>query len=422
MKIVFILLITIIVSSCGNKLNIKDSKLITNTKQNLEKPYVLLLSLDGFRWDYVERFNPPNLKQFIASGVRANSLIPTFPSKTFSNHYTIATGMYPDNHGIIDNSFYNPKLDKKYAIRDRDAVEDGRFYGGLPLWVNAAQSGMVSASYFFVGTEAEIQGFRPSYYYLFDSKVEKSTQVNQLNEWLQLPEKTRPHFISMYFKDVDVAGHDYGPSDSPKVREAVMSVDKALGDIMKVIKHSKLDVNVVIVSDHGMRDIKLNQFISFDDYVNADMYTIVVNGVLANIHPKKGNSQKQVFEHLQKLTKDKPIEVMLTQDVPYFDKQQQNPNWGSIQLVPDDGHYFISKNSLIRRKESGQELYGAHGFDANNKTMHGIFYANGSAFKNNHQISSIKNIHIYPLICEILGLTVPDFVDGKLMEIRDVLK
>ena len=174
--------------SCKSSKKAVSSTPTINSKASLEKPYVILISLDGFRWDYVEKYNPPHMSEFIKNGVQAESLIPSFPSKTFPNHYTIATGLYPDKHGIIGNSFYSYNKDLTYKIRNREMVEDGSFYGGSPIWIQAGKAGMVSASYFFVGSEANVQGLHPTYYYQYDGGVKNETRVAQVIDWLKLPD------------------------------------------------------------------------------------------------------------------------------------------------------------------------------------------------------------------------------------------
>lgn len=168
--------------------------------QEAKEPIVILISLDGFRYDYVERFKPENLSRFISEGVKAESMVPSFPTKTFPNHYTIATGLKPEHHGLVDNSFYDPKKDLTYGIGKKEIVQDGTWYGGTPLWVLAEQNNMVAASYFFVGSEADVQGVRPSYYYEYDGRVSNMTRITEVFKWLELPEEKRPRLITMYFR------------------------------------------------------------------------------------------------------------------------------------------------------------------------------------------------------------------------------
>jgi alkaline phosphatase D len=197
-----------------------------------EKAYVLMISFDGFRYDYVDQYPTPNFDAFIKKGVAANSLIPSFPSKTFPNHYTLVTGLYPANHGLVDNTFYDKSRDVIYSMNKKELVQDFYFYGGLPLWQHAQNFGMKTASYFWVGSEAPIAGNLPSYHYAYDGSVSNNKRIKQVEKWLKLSEEQRPQFISLYFSLVDSEGHQYGPI-SPQTAQAVTEADKLLGEIMK---------------------------------------------------------------------------------------------------------------------------------------------------------------------------------------------
>ncbi|MCF6319425.1 MAG: ectonucleotide pyrophosphatase/phosphodiesterase [Proteobacteria bacterium] len=391
----------------------------------MSEPYLILISLDGFRWDYVDRFKPPHLSQFIKNGVKAQSLIPSFPSKTFPNHYTIATGMYPDKNGILGNSFYDYKTGLTYSINNRERVEDGGFYAGIPIWVQAAKAGMVTASYFFVGTEAKIGGIRPNYYYNYE-EVANQLRVTQALDWLSLPAKQRPHLITLYFSDMDDVGHAVGPNNDAVLKTTLFKLDEVLGDLFKGVKDSKLPVNIVIVSDHGMTEVPVAHYIPFESIKNDELYLAVNNGALINIHPKDKSQTQSVFNSLQEKAKSQHYKVYKTENTPGFEYTPHNKNWGSIQVVADNGYYFLKEDKIKIKQESGNTVYGAHGYDARNKEtgkeMHGIFYANGPAFKKGLTVPSFTNIHIYPIMCKILGLDIPDDIDGKLEVLDGILK
>jgi predicted AlkP superfamily pyrophosphatase or phosphodiesterase len=393
---------------------------LSNSKESMEKPYLILISLDGFRWDYVERFKPPHLSDFINNGAKAESLIPAFPSKTFPNHYTIATGLYPDKHGLLGNSFYDYTNDETYSIRTRETIQNGKFYKGVPIWAHAANSGMVTASYFFVGSEADIGGVRPTYYYLFDRNVTKEAKVDQVLEWLGLPEKERPHFITAYFVDMDNVGHRYGPNADKELEAALMELDEILGQLFKGVMESGLPVNIIIVSDHGMTEVPLENYIPVEKVENDDLYLTINNGSIVNIHPNSDVQIDSVYNNLKPMEQN--FRVFKTKDVPYFEQSPNNKNWGSLQLLPDEGYYFMELRVIGFKKRASTKVFGQHGFDTNLKEMHGILYMNGPAFKNGHTAPSVKNIHIYPLMCEILGLDIPTDIDGKLEPLKDVLK
>jgi predicted AlkP superfamily pyrophosphatase or phosphodiesterase len=407
-------------TSCKTKVSPNPVTPVTNSKEVLKKPYLILVSLDGFRWDYVAKYKPPHLSHFIKNGVKAASLIPSFPSKTFPNHYTIATGMYPDNNGIVGNTFYSYKKKAFYSIGKRQTVEDGSFYGGTPIWAQAAKAGMVTASYFFVGSEAAIQGLRPTYYYRYDGSIKNKDRVAQALKWLALPPAKRPHLITMYFSDMDDAGHKFSPSNDAKIKAKLWALDKNLGTLFDGAIASGLPVNIIVVSDHGMTTLPVTNFMAYETLKNDSLYTTINNGAIVNIHPKKGVNIDTIIRYLK--AKENHFKVYKTANTPGFEYTPQNKDWGAIQVIPDYQYYFLSARRLSKIKKSGKTVLGEHGFDPINKDMHAIFYANGPAFKTDFEVPSVKNIHIYPLMCKILGIAIPNNIDGKLSQLETVLK
>ena len=415
-----LILSTIVVSSCKTSTNVIGSTPTINSKASIKKPYLILISLDGFRWDYVERFNPPHLSGFINNGVKAESLISSFPSKTFPNHYTIATGMYPDKHGILGNSFYSNAKDVTYSIGNREMVEDGTFYKGSPIWVQADKAAMVSASYFFVGTEADIQGIRPTYFHSYDRQIKNEVRVAEVLKWLALPAIKRPHMITLYFSDMDNVGHSYGPNNDAVLKKALFNLDKHLGSLFKGVEATGLPVNIIIVSDHGMAELSTTNFIPLEVIENDTLFSVIDNGAIVNVHPKNDDQTDAIFQYLK--PKENNFKVYKTADTPGFEYSPENKDWGAIQIIPDVGYYFLSSQKIVARKKNPNTTIGVHGYDPKYKDMHGIFYANGPAFKKGYVLPSLKNIHIYPLMCKILGLEIPDTIDGKLNEVESVLK
>ena len=411
----------ITLSSCNGTASLIGSSPRINSEATLQKPYLILVSLDGFRWDYVKRFNPPHLIDFIKNGVQAESLIPSFPSKTFPNHYTIATGMYPDKHGILGNSFYSYEKKETYTIGNREMVEDGSFYGGTPIWVQAAKAGMVTASYFFVGSEADVQGIRPTYYYKYDSHVKNEIRVAQAIKWLKLPAKKRPHLITMYFSDMDNIGHRFGPNNDEELKKGLFALDSTLGKLFDGVKKTGLPVNIIIVSDHGMMEIPIENYIPVETVKNDDLYLTIDNGAIVNIHPKNSNQTDSIYKLLKAKEAGNHFKVYKTKETPGFEYIPQNKNWGALQIIPDYGYYFSSSKTIALRKESNRHVFGQHGIDPVHKEMHGIFYAKGPNFKKGYVVPSVKNIHIYPLMCKILGLDIPTNIDGKLNQLENVL-
>jgi predicted AlkP superfamily pyrophosphatase or phosphodiesterase len=390
-----------------------------NRADQIDKPYVILVSCDGYRYDYVERFRPPNISRFVEEGVQAASMISSFPSKTFPNHYTIATGLYPENHGLVNNSFYDPERGKEYRIHNRDAVEDGSWYGGTPIWVNAEKNGMVAASYFFVGSEAEIQGVRPSYYYQYKGSVPNEERVDQVLNWLQLPEEKRPHFISLYFSTMDDAGHRYGPGNEEQIGAALMKLDTVLGRLFDGVAATGLPVNIIIVSDHGMIDVGPEQLVNIDPLKQDDQYMIVNNGALAHVYLKDNADPQAVFQFLK--SKEDHFTVYRSEEFPEY-RYSKNKRLGDFILLIEYGYYFSDTRRIGMARSGNFRQGGEHGFDPEFPEMHAIFYAKGPALKKGITIPSFRNVHIYPLMCRILGLPIPGGIDGKPEVLQHILE
>ncbi|MCE2777810.1 MAG: ectonucleotide pyrophosphatase/phosphodiesterase [Algoriphagus sp.] len=344
----------------------------TATFSQEKEPIVILISLDGFRHDYVERFQPENLSRFIAQGTAAKGLIPSFPTKTFPNHYTIATGMLPEHHGLVDNAFYEPFKDQVYTMGNRDIVQDGYWYGGTPIWVLAEQNGIKAASYFFVGTEAPIQGVRPSYYYDYDGGVPNLTRIAKVFDWLRLPAAERPRLITLYFSDMDDTGHRYGPKNDLELKKTLDRLDHELGALFEGLESFDLPIHVVIVSDHGMTPIQKDHLIPLDQLTEGISARVVNNGALAHLHLEDPNKKKAVIKLL--LSRNQHITVDdLTSAANYSDLSAFPKRKGDLLILPKEGYY-------------------------------------------------LENIHIYPMLCRILGLPVPVGIDGKLEVLLPVLK
>lgn len=392
--------------------------------QEKKEPIVILISLDGFRYDYVERFKPDNLSRFIAKGVAAESMMPSFPTKTFPNHYTIATGLKPEHHGLVDNSFYDPKKDLTYAIGKKEIVQDGTWYGGTPLWVLAEQNDMIAASYFFVGSEANVQGVRPSYYFNYDGNVSNLTRVTEVFKWLELPDKERPRLITLYFSDMDDVGHRYGPMNDGKLSAGLSQLDHELGALFEGIKSYDLDINIIIVSDHGMMEVTSDHFLNLTELTKDIPARIVNNGALAHVYLEDQKDKQKVIEALEKF--DFPIHITDVDDKENYQDLMYKDRIGDILIIPDRYYYLAWETTLTRMQDNMDRLdtdkFGEHGYSPAYKDMHAIFYANGPAFKSGLEIETFQNIHVYPLICKILGLPIPEDIDGKLEVLEPILK
>lgn len=379
-----------------------------------EVPYVIMVSFDGFRYDYVQNFNPPHFKQFIAKGSQAEAMIPSFPSKTFPNHYTLVTGLNPGNHGLVDNSFYDPTRKEFYGMRDKAKVTDPYYYGGVPLWELAKRNGIKSASYFWVGSEMSDDSRRPDYYFPFDDKVDPQKRVDQVIEWLKLPETDRPHLITLYFSFPDHEGHMFGPN-SEETKQAVLRADTLLGNLMKGVTETTLPVNVILVSDHGMHELTAEEstYIFIDELVDRKNPNVklVNGGTQTHLYIPDKQKRDSVYAVLKK--NERNYKVLKKEDYParwYY----QNERTGDLMVMANSHHYIRegSRERFLKLAKVGSKE-GGHGYDpAKFIDVRGIFYAQGPNIKSGVTLPPFQNIHVYPLVAKILGLPLPA-IDGK---------
>lgn len=390
-----------------------------------KEPIVILISLDGFRYDYVERFQPENLVKFIAEGTAAKALIPSFPTKTFPNHYTIATGMLPEHHGLVDNSFYEPEKDQVYTMGNRNIVQDGYWYGGKPIWVLAEENGLKATSYFFVGSEAPVQGIRPSEYFDYDGKVPNLTRISKVFEWLGLPDEDRPRLITLYFSDMDDVGHAYGPGNDAKIKATLTRLDNELGALFEGIKSFELPISVILVSDHGMADVEKTKLINLDELTASIAGRVVNNGALAHIHLENPSDKQTAIRSILEKSPHVTIDGLTPSDN-YTNLSRYPQRFGDFLILPEFGYYLADSRGMMRYQNRSASMntmvFGEHGFSPKHQEMWGIFYAKGPKIRAGEQIEPFQNIHIYPLICRLLGLTIPDGIDGKAEVLNPILK
>jgi predicted AlkP superfamily pyrophosphatase or phosphodiesterase len=379
-----------------------------NAPEHLDKPHVILISFDGFRADYLDRVEAPNFERVAREGVRAEGLISVFPSKTFPAHYSIATGMYPDAHGIVSNRFYDPERDATYSIGDRESVMDGTWYRGEPIWVTAEKQGMVAASYFWVGSEADVQGIRPTIWKEFDGRVPNEARVDSVLAWLQLPVERRPHMITLYFSDVDGAGHRHGP-DAPEVDEAILRVDAALGrllDGLDGLPAVRDRVYTILVSDHGMAEYWTESAVAIDDIIDMTGIRMPDSGPVAQLHVEGGPARaREVRDALNAGIEHG--EAFLRHEVPAHLHYREDPRIGDV-VVRMAEHWQIRLRD--RLPTSGG---GTHGWDPTIPSMHGIFLASGPRIRQGTRIPAFEMVDIYPFIAEVLGLRPGPEVQGS---------
>ncbi len=387
------------------------------------EPYVVLVSYDGFRHDYVEKFGAPNFEKLIEAGTSAEMMIPSFPSKTFPNHYTVVTGMYPGNHGLVGNTFYDLDRDTVYTMRKRELVEDAYYYGGLPLWQLVQRAGMKSASYFWVGSEAPVAGSFPDYYEIYEHERPNEQRVAAVLDWLRLPKAERPRLITLYFSLVDSQGHDTGPN-APETGEAVKEADRLLGLLMDGLGEIDLPVNLIVTSDHGMYEIQRKEetFIFLDDYLPEEDpgYRLVNTGTHAHLYFSDRMQMDKLYPMLK--AKEEAFSVYRKSETPARWHYRDHRRIGDLLIAAEPGHLLTTRRAMEERPVS-RNVWGVHGYDPyTTPEMGGIFYAMGPDIKQGVKLPPFENVHVYPLVAKILGLEAPEEVDGELQVLENCIK
>ena len=384
------------------------------------KPTVILISLDGFRYDFLDKYKPETLRQLANEGVRAKWLIPSFPTKTFPNHYTIATGLYPAHHGIVENNVFD--FGTVFSMSKREEVKNPRWWLGEPIWVTAEKQGQIAASYFWVGTETMIQGEAPTFWRTYNGKVPPEMRVDKVLGWLDLPKEKRPTMITLYFSDVDDAGHEFSP-DAEETKYSVWNVDRYIGRLMDGLKQRKIDknVNVIIVSDHGMANVDLRKTTFLDDYFNFDLAEkILWTNEIVQIFPNAGKTD-EIYSKLKNL---EHTTCWKKADIPARLHYQDSPRIAPIVCSSEEGWLTTSHkryDDWIKDIDDIKKPRGAHGYDNKYQSMQATFIAHGAAFKKGYIAEPFENIQVYNLMCNILDLN-PAPNDGNHELSKRVLK
>lgn len=385
-----------------------------------EKAIVILISIDGFRWDYVEKYKPPTLVRLAAAGVQADGLIPQFPSKTFPNHYTIVTGLRLAHHGIISNNMRASDIPGEFSMSKRDVLADPRWWGGEPIWNTAEKQGRKAGAMFWPGSETVIGGRQATYWTPFDDDMPHGERVNRVLNWLRLPEGEQPSFLTLYFSDVDSAGHSRGP-DSEDVQNAVTRVDKSIGELIAGVEKIGLSdrVHYVVVSDHGMAAVAADRMIVLDDYLDVAAADVVDWAPVLALTPKDGD-----IEAMYAALKDRhpALAVYRNNDMPAEYGLAGHPRLPAIVAIAKEGWFITSKKELLRWDSPDRHAPGGtHGYDPRLPSMHGLFIATGPRIKSGMRVKAFENIHIYDFLCAVLGLQ-PAANDGDPAVTRDMLR
>lgn len=388
-----------------------------NSPEQQKKPYVILISSDGFRYDYAQKYNATHLQQLADGGVKATSMLPSYPSVTFPNHYTLVTGLYPSHEGLTNNAFYDVKTKKLFYYKNATATEQIWYDGGIPIWVLAEQQKMLSATFYWVGSEAPIEGIYPTYSYKYSDKISIRTRIQTVVNWLSLPPESRPHFITFYLPQVDHEGHKHGPN-STQVQNAVHFVDSAVYELTKAVKTTGLDVNFIFVSDHGMAAID-SVLVPFPKAL-IDTSKFIVSGdhLLAELYAKDPKYIADTYAALKK-AETPDYKVYLKTNMPAHLHYGASDDWqgriGDILLI---ANYPKAFDFWGKKLDPGQ-----HGYDATEvMDMHATFYAWGPAFKDHLTIAPFTNIEVFPLMTKLLGITHANKIDGTDELANKVLK
>ncbi|MFC6645526.1 ectonucleotide pyrophosphatase/phosphodiesterase [Granulicella cerasi] len=404
------MVIAVALPTCANaqQLEVIQTSNRANSADAKQQPYVVLVSLDGFRFDYARRFHAKHLLWMASHGASTREgMIPSFPSLTFPNHYTLVTGLYPEHHGIVQNGFYDPVRNETYDAGDPKTSRDGSWYGGVPLWVLAARQGMRSACMFWPGSEAEIDGYRPTYYLNYDEHISNRARVMQVMSWLALREDLRPHFITLYFSDADEVGHKYGV-DSPELKTAVRRLDSDVSLLLEKVRKTHLPVDILVVSDHGMVDYRGNlvNLATFGQEAGA------VKRVGLFLYPGSDAEATLLYNELS--GKSPFFDVYRRAAVPNYLHFNSNARSGDPVLVAK-GPYRISRAPL--GAETKPSALGNHGYDPRQvPEMKASFFAVGPGIAH-LDLPSFENVDIYPFVARLLhldeGRTMPE-IDGSL--------
>lgn len=362
---------------------------------------VVLVSIDGFRADYLDLGVTPNLSRLAKAGAHG-AIRPSFPTKTFPNHYSLVTGLRPDHHGIIDNNMIDPEIPEvAFALSNRAAVRDARWWNdGTPIWVSAERAGIRSATLFWPGSEAAIQGVRPSLWLPFRQSMSAMARVDQVLAWLDGPTATRPRLITLYFDEVDTVGHFFGP-DSRQVSEAAARTDVAIGRLTEGLKARGLKANLIVTADHGMAAVAPDRVIYLEDLASADMGRSLALGAFMTYYPAPG---REAQAEAALLAPHPHMTCWRKGEIPARYHFGTHRRVSPIFCLPQTGWEITTR---ARRPPKG----GNHGFDPYSPEMAAIFIGHGPAFARGRATPLTDNVDVYPLLARLLGVE-PEANDG----------
>ncbi|KAL1837335.1 hypothetical protein VTJ49DRAFT_3978 [Mycothermus thermophilus] len=377
-------------------------------------PTTIIISLDGFRADFLNRGLTPRLNAMIKDGVSPLYMRPSFPSVTFPNHHTIATGLYPESHGIVGNAFFDPTLQESFSYGQPAKAMDPKWWQGEPFWITAQKQGLKTAMHMWPGSEAHVLGIDPTYLDRYNGKQLLTNKVDRIFAFLDMPDDNRPQIIAAYVPNVDSDGHKYGPN-STEIRFTIQKVDKMLDMMFTGLEARNLTniVNVIVVSDHGMATTDVTRLIQLEDLVDLDKIEHTDGWPLMGLRPKNPDELEDIYKGVLEKTKDNPnVEVYLRDvNMPERYHFSKNPRIAPLWIVPKAGWAIVKKDELdVKKAQAEGTVYnprGLHGYDHEHPLMRAIFIARGPAFKHppNSRVEVFQNIEVYNLLCDSVGIT-----------------
>lgn len=370
-------------------------------------PTTIIISIDGFRADFLNRGLSPRLNALIKEGVSPLYMLPSFPSVTFPNHYTLATGLYPESHGIVGNTFWDPVLQKEFDI---PRSLDPAWWSGEPFWVSAQKQGLKTAIHMWPGSEAHIMETEPTYVDKYNGKEELSNKVDRILEFMDMPDADRPQIVAAYVPNIDTDGHRYGPN-STEIRFTINKVDKMLDRVFKGLEERHLTdiVNIIVVSDHGMATTDTSRLVQLEDIVNMNRIEHTDGWPLIGLRPKKFEDLQAIHDEVKRKTKDNPnLDVYLRDvDMPERYHFSRNERIAPLWVVPKTGWGIVKMNEMnLKDAQAKGAVYnprGLHGYDHEHPLMRAIFIARGPAFPHtpNSRVEPFRMYH-FPFCLSVL--------------------
>lgn len=376
-----------------------------------DRPKLLLVSFDGFRWDYIDRVPTPNFNILIDEGVMVKQVESAYITKTFPNHYSLVTGLYAETHGIVANEMYDPVLNRSFSI-ETDSIYESRWWEeAVPLWVTIQKAGGRSGAAMWPGSDVKIHGMFPNQYLMYNASVSFESRVERIIEWFSAPKEEAVDFGVLYWEEPDESGHSLGPQ-SPLMDVVIAGIDEKLGFLINELKKAGLyeKVNLIVTSDHGMTQLSSDKIVELDEYVSRDLYTWVDKSPVVGILPKEGKLE-EVYSKLMDANPN--MVVYKKKDIPEHFHYQHNVRIMPILIEAKEGW-------TIMQNRTGPFQLGNHGYDNTLPSMQPVFVARGPAFRQHHVKDSMCAVDLYPLMCHILSIhPLPN--NGSLFNVKDLL-